>query len=206
MTKSDLIADLNYASAIAKDGAHGPLLGGSIGLMWGILVIPTLIVHGLTMLGKTPLTIEHIGLVWAAYGIIGSLLNAILARRIDQKAGAGSTVNKIGAALGISMGILIFSYAIVIAYVTATQNLPIYTYATIMVFAFGLSCMNLATLAKITGHGYLKIGAIMAGIFMVICMLQVTTVSVYFIAALGVLFTQVIPGLIEIKQEARHDG
>ncbi|WP_371396267.1 hypothetical protein [Fretibacter rubidus] len=204
MTKSDLIADLNYASAIAKDGAHGPLLGGSIGLMWGVLIIPTLIFHGLTMMGKTPIPLENIGLVWAAYGLIGGILNGILGRRVGRKAGAGSTLNKVSGAMGISMGVIIFSYAIATVYVTATQGLPIFTYATIMVLAFALGCMNFATLAKITGQRYLKIGALISGIFMVICMMNVTTISVYFIAAFGVLCTQVIPGIIEMNNERRH--
>ena len=38
MTKEQIIADLDYASAIARDGATTPLLGGPIGLMWGILI------------------------------------------------------------------------------------------------------------------------------------------------------------------------
>lgn len=206
MKTSELIADLDYASAIAKDGANTPLLGGSIGLMWGILVIPTLVFHGLTMLGKTPVALEQIGLLWAAYGVIGTILNILLGRRIDRKSGSRSMINKIGAALGISMGIIIFSYAITTMYVTASQGLPVYTYSTIMVVAFALTCMNLAVLGHITGKTYLKVSAIIAGGFMALCMIMVTQIHVYFVAALGVLCVQVIPGLIEVSQEKRHDG
>ncbi|MDA8708800.1 hypothetical protein N9M10_05425 [Hellea sp.] len=68
MTKEQILADLDYASSIAKDGANTPLLGGPIGLMWGCLVVPTLIAHGAIMEGLINLPQDKIGFIWMAYG------------------------------------------------------------------------------------------------------------------------------------------
>ena len=57
MTKTEIIEDIAYARSIAEQGARTPLLGSSISLMWGLMVIPTLILHGLTLMGKFLVTL-----------------------------------------------------------------------------------------------------------------------------------------------------
>lgn len=204
MDRTNLMADLAAASAIAKDGAHTPLLGGPIGLMWGCLLVPTLTFHGLTLLGKTPMDSQQIGLVWAAYGVIGTVLSIILGRRIDRKAGAGSVLNRLSGALGTSMGIMIFAYAITTVIAVLTQGLPTYMYNLIIVFGFGIGAVNGAVLGAITRLSFLRWSGIAAASFMVICLLMVTRAEVYFVAALGIVLTQILPSLVEMKQERAH--
>jgi len=204
MTKEQILADLDYASALAKDGANTPLLGGPIALMWGCLLIPTLILHGLTLGELIPMAKTKVGFFWAIYGIIGTIFSIILGRKIEKKPGAQSTINKVGTALGISMGILIFVHAITMTFVVIQNDLPIYMFNLILAFAFGLMTIDLAVLAKISGFEYLRNAAIMAGVFMVLTLLMVTQNHVYFVAAAGVLVAQIIPSLIEIKNEHGH--
>lgn len=204
MSRDDILRDLNFATQLAKDGRNTPLLGGPIGLMWGVLLFPTLIIHGLTLLGKTPIPIESVGLIWMVYGISGAILHAILGRQLRDKTGAGSTLNKIAGALGVSMGIIIFSFAIATVYAVLTLKLPVYTYNIIVVFAFGMGCINLSVLAAMTGKSYLRMAAIAAGIIMGVTMMMVTQTSVYFVAAIGVVLTQIIPNLLEMKAERAY--
>lgn len=201
MTKEQILADLDYASSLAKDGANTPLLGGSIGVMWGCLLIPTLILHGLTLIEVIPMAPQNVGFFWMVYGILGTILSIILGKRIDQKPGAQSTLNKVGTALGISLGILIFTFAITTVFTVIKGGLPFYIYNLILVFAFGLMTLNYAVLAHLSGLNYLRLTAILAGSFMVISLLMVTQHHVYFVAAAGVLLTQIIPSVIELKNE-----
>jgi len=86
MTKNEALENIAYARSIAEKGATTPLLGSSISLMWGILVVPTLIFHGLALLGKLPISSQNIGLIWAVYGVIGTLGSIYLGRNIDKQA------------------------------------------------------------------------------------------------------------------------
>lgn len=201
MTKEQILADLDYASSLAKDGANTPLLGGSIGVMWGCLLIPTLILHGLTLIDFIPMATQNVGFFWMVYGILGTILSIVLGKRIDQKPGAQSTLNKVGTALGISLGILVFTFAITTVITVIKGGLPFYMYNLILVFAFGLMTLNHAVLAYLSGLNYLRLAAIFAGSFMVISLLMVTQHHVYFVAAAGVFLAQIIPSVIELKNE-----
>jgi len=204
MTKEQILADLDYASALAKDGANTPLLGGPISLMWGCLLIPTLCIHGMTLEGMINLATNNIGFIWMIYGIIGAIFSIILGKKMEKKTGASSALNKVSTALGISLSILIFTFAITTLIAVIKNDLPTHMFNYIIVFAFGLLTLNHAVLANLSRLSYLRIAAIAAGAFMVITLLMATQSSVYFIAALGVLITQIIPGLIEIRNEAKN--
>jgi len=201
MTKDQILADLDYASAIAKDGANTPLLGGPIALMWACLVIPTLIIHGLAVSGTIDIAQQNIGIIWMAYGVIGAVGSMILGKQMSRKAGATTLINRVASGLGISLSLLIFAFAITTAITVIRNDLPYYIYNYIIVFAFALMTMDYAALAHITRHRYLRYAALLAGAFMTITLLIITSSSVYFVAAAGVFFAQVIPSFIEIRNE-----
>ena len=95
MTKEQILADLDYVSAIAKDGATTPLLGGPIGLMWGVLVSVALMGMWaiLTRIINVPYNV--IWIIWVAFAVIGGFGSAILGKRIDNKVGANSVANRV---------------------------------------------------------------------------------------------------------------
>ena len=205
MTKTEALENIAYARSLAEHGAKTPLLGSSISLMWGMLVIPTLIFHGLALLGKFPISSQNIGIIWAIYGIIGFLGSAYLGRKIDKQAGAKSHINQVGEALGVSLGILLAAYAITTVFVVVAKGMPEFLFNTIIVFAFGLVTMNHAVLAKITNQAYIRLAAILAGAMTVLSYIFVQSPTIYFLAAFGILVTQIIPSLIGLKKEARND-
>lgn len=45
MSSQQAIDNLNYATDLAKAGQQAPLVGGPIGLMWGLLLTVTLGTH-----------------------------------------------------------------------------------------------------------------------------------------------------------------
>ncbi|MDA8708801.1 hypothetical protein N9M10_05430 [Hellea sp.] len=123
---------------------------------------------------------------------------------MEKKPGSQSLLNKVGTALGISVSILIFTFAITTVVSAALNNLPPYVFNYILVFAFSLLTINYAVLAHLSRYTYLRIAAIIAGSFMTISLLIVTQNHVYFVAAAGVVLAQIIPSLIEIKGEQRN--
>ena len=204
MTKAEALEDIAYAKSIAEKGAKTPLLGSSISLMWGLMVVPTLIFHGLTLLGKFPLSSENIGLLWAIYGGLGTIGSIYLGRKIDKQPGAKSQINQVGEALGISMGLMMAAYAITTVFMVVAKGLPDYMYNTIIVFAFALITLNLATLGHMTKLGYIRAAALFAGAATIISYLLVISPNIYFFAAFGVIITQIIPSLIGLSKESKN--
>lgn len=201
MTKNNVIEDIAYVKSIAEKGARTPLLGSSISLMWGLMVVPTLILHGLTLIGKFPLSPQNIGLLWAGYGALGTMGSIYLGRKIDKQPGAKSQINQVGEVLGISMGILMAAYAITTVFMVVTKGLPEFLYNMIIVFAFAFITINLSVLSRLTGQTYMKIIAVLSGAITVISYILVQSPNIYFFAAFGVIITQIIPSLLGLKKE-----
>ena len=204
VTTGTLAQDLDYALNIARQGQSAPLLGGEIGLSWTALASIALLFHGLALMGKIPLEPQMIGLIWLIYGVVGSLIGFFLAKKINRKPGAGSFANRVGEASWIAAGIMMFAVAISSVIGVTQLGLPYITYNFIVPFAYGVSALNNGLLARLTGFGYLKYGAISAGVMTVVTFLMVDKVEMYIVAAIGLLFTGVLTSALELRQERSH--
>jgi len=202
--KSSLLSDLDFAAQLAKDGAQTPLLGGPFQLMWSGLLIPTLIIHGLILSERLPLTIDKAGLLWFGYGVIGTIFSIFLGKRAGRKLGSNSLLNRIGRYLGTSTGILVFAFAITTVFGVAMGKLDITAFNSIIPLAFGLSALNHAVLGGLTGKTYIRWSALIAGAMMVITLLLTRETAIYFAAALGVFLTMTLPGYLELRDESQN--
>ena len=204
MTKNEVLDDIAYARTIAEQGAKTPLLGGSISLMWGLMVVVTLTLHGLTLIEKLPLPPQHVGLLWMIYGLLGTAGSIYLGRKIDNQPGAKSHVNQVGEALAYSMGIMMVAYAITTVFMVVGKGMPVFLYNTIIVFAFALTTINLAVLARLTQQNYMKAATVLSGAATVMSYILVQSPYVYFFAALSIVFVQIIPSIIGLRNEPKN--
>lgn len=204
MTNSDILSDIGFLKTVAEEGRNAPLLGGRIGLMWTVLLIPALAAHGAAAQGILPIEPKFIGAIWMAFGIIGTLLAFIMARSIDKNAGTQSFANRLENIIWPLNAGLIFTYAITIAIGAGINDVPHIAFNTIMPLAFALGTLNLGLLGAVTKKGYLKFGAFCSAAGMIACTLFLKDPVVYFIAAFGVIFSGVIPSLMQMKDESVH--
>ena len=93
------------------------------------------------------------------------------------------------------------AYAVTTVFMVVAKDMPEFLYNMIIVFAFGLITINLAVLARLTGHSYMKLIAMLSGAITVICYILVQSPNIYFFAAFGVVITQIIPSLNGLKKE-----
>lgn len=154
-------------------------------------------------MGKGPLAIQHIGVLWMGFGLIGGILSFVLARGLDKKAGSSSVANKVEAVIWPATALLIFAYAIALTAGAALGKVPPLFFNSIMPFAFALSAVNLAVLGHLTGKSYFKLSALLSGIAMIACTILITRPEAYFLAAAGVAVTGVIPSLLQMRDERR---
>lgn len=204
MTKSEILEDIGYLKSVAEEGRNAPLLGGRIGLMWAVLLVPALIIHGLAAQGTIALPIENIGAIWMGYGLLGGLLSFVLVRGIKDQPGARNIANQVESVMWPVTAFLIFGYAIGIALGVAKFDLPHFTFNSIIPFAFALSAVNLAVLSKLTGGGFYRVAAMAAGLFMIASAVLMARAEVYFLAAAGVVLTGILPNILQMKNEANH--
>jgi len=165
MTKEQILADLDYASALAKDGANTPLLGGSIGLMWGILLTLILGYQYGILAEKINLPPESLAIAWIAYGIIGGVGSTILGRRIDRMPGASSINNRVETYVWI-----MFVGAIITCAAGSMLNMTFgkgdqTVWITVLVFAFAGQGMAYGIMAKLAKEKILHIASFISFVF-----------------------------------------
>jgi len=204
MTKTDAHKNLDYLKSLAEQGANTPLLGGRIGLVWTALLVPTLFIHGAAAAGMLNISENSVGMLWMVFGIVGGILSFILSRNLDKKPGSGSIGNKIESLIWPVQALLIFGYAIAAVLAINLNKAPLIIINTIMPFAFALGAVNLILLGRITQQSYLFLAGIVSGLFMLLTMVFITEPSIYFISAIGVFFTGVLPSIIQMRKEPEY--
>ena len=201
---TQILDDLKYARELAEQGANTPLLGGRIGLMWGCLLVPTLLFHGLTLMEVVSVPKQYIGIVWFIFGISGGLLTFLLGRKLDDKAGANSAINKVEQATWTATALMLFGLAIGVAYSVIVFGKPYWLYDIILAVAFGTYVVNYYVLTKLSGLKRLYIPMLIGFALMVFMIINLGQPYIYVVAAIGVLFTAVIPALISLKHEPKN--
>ena len=95
MTRDELVEDLSYVRALAEEGRHAPLLGGSFLLLWGPLNTVAYFAHWSILMGYLP---SGGGLsfvmLWTAYGVIGGVASSVLGRRVREKPGKSDVLSE----------------------------------------------------------------------------------------------------------------
>ena len=200
MTNETLLRDLENASRIAREGEAVPLLGGAIGLMWTGLATIALMAHGAVLAGWINIPVSMAGLIWATYGIVGTIFSVILGRKIASKPGSHSLANRVAESAWTASGIMIATFAITLAVAMTMGKIEIMDFNFIPPAAFAISAVVNAMLAKITGHTYLKFGAIMSGVATAVTLLMVRQPEMYFVAGALLIVSGVIPSFIENRR------
>jgi len=201
MTKSEILEDLDYIKTLAEEGKNAPLLGGRIGIWWGILLLITLFIHYLALTGTGPLPIEMIGAAWMAFGVVGSIGSFFLGRNLTKKPGAASINNRTAEALWTGNTILLFTYGLSAGVSAAYGRVGWVIMDTMMPIAFGLYGLTAYVLAKISGEkGQLIVGALGLA-FVPISLFLLGTAELYLAAMAAIVCTIIIPGVINIRRE-----
>ena len=198
-------ANVDEMLRLAREGARErdsrPLLGGEIGLMFTGLATIALFLHGLALMGVIPLPVNMIGLIWMIYGLVGWGLSVVMSRKIGEKPGHDSIFNRVGEASWLVGGVMIAAFGIGSVVAHVVFGVPYIVFNFIVPFAYAVAAVNNGLLARLTGFGYLKYGAVSAGVLAVVTLLMVDQVEMYLVAAVGLLLSGVLTSFIEIRRE-----
>ncbi len=202
MTKTDiLVADLAEASRIAKAGENAPLVGGPIGLMWGVLLTAVFAIHYMIISGALALPQQSLAFLWIAFAVIGGVGSAILGRKIDAKPGAASTANRVEQYAWMMFSFTGLSLAVGVILNQILNNGTTELWTLILIFGFAGQGLVYGLTAKLTGHGWLHFAAFGGFTMAAVTMSFYGQNIIYFIAAIGTVFTIIIPSLLSMKAE-----
>jgi len=202
MTKTDLMADLEEASRIARAGEDMPLVGGPSGLMWGILLTATFSVHYLILKQIIATPDWSLAIVWIAFALIGGGLSAILGRQIGKKPGVYSTANRVEQNVWVMFTAAMASLAVGVLLKLFLGNGSHELWTFILIFGFAGQGLAYGVVAKLTGHKWLHFAAFAGFTMAAVTMIFYGDSVVYLLAALGSIFTIIIPSLISMKAAA----
>lgn len=209
MTKTEILDDLDYVKTLAEEGKNAPLLGGRLGIWWGVLLLITLFIHYLALKETGPIPIEMIGAAWMAFGVIGGIGTIIFRRGIDKKPGASSVNNRVANALWTGNTFLLFTYAISAGFSAGLGRFDFlgsnnfFIMDTMTPIAFGLYGLTSYVLAKISGDKWQLIPGAISLAFVPISLFLLGTPELYLAAMAAIVCTIIIPGVITLRNEPK---
>lgn len=202
-THNTALDDLSYIKTLAEEGRHAPLIGGRIGLMWGVLLTVTLLLHGLTELAITGLSPKYIGLFWLVFGITGGGLTFVLSKSLKDKPGQSAVTNRVESAVWTASTLTLFTIAISVTLTINLRGHSLILYDMIMAFAFATQAMNYYVISQITRQKSRLIPSALSLVFAALTVLFIGQPVIYIVAAIGVVFTVIFPALSDMKKEPR---
>ena len=201
MTNEQTIDDLNYAAALAKSGNETPLMGGPIGLMWGILISATLFSHWAIINGVVSIGPQYLWALWLGFAAVGGIGSGILSRRLDTREGTNSMANQIEQALWIRFSAMAGSLwlGIVISMFMGTGSVALFDLVPIVMLA-GQGLVYGVT-AKFSNHQWLNHASWASYSSVLIAFSAYGQPHFYLVAAGAALVTVVLPSLKTMQND-----
>jgi|CXWL01.1.fsa_nt_gi hypothetical protein len=201
MTRDELASDLAYVRAMAEEGRHAPLLGGSYLLFWGILNALAYGAHWAVLQGMIP---NEGGaafvMLWCGYGVIAGLGSVVLGGRAKEKPGKSAlgvrTERAIWAGVGLAIGI-VAAGAIGRMVLEGDPTAP----NTIMSPVLALLGVALATISMMARERWLFAFALVSYAAAVVIGVYANASWAYPVAAIANLIVLAIPGVVLLRRE-----
>ena len=198
--------DIAYIRHLSESGARAPLIGGRFTAWWGFLLVIAYLGEHLIVTGVlTPPNIM-LAITWLGFGIVGGIGQAVLARGMSGKPGAGSAGNLAARAVWTAAAWSIAAMVVGSALIsTGNRNLAAGPHPRdfIVPVAFAVyACAQWVT-GALAGNRMLKLAAagaiVMVGLFTALSRWP----DRYLLVAAGVAITVMIPGLLLVRAEPK---
>jgi len=194
--KASLLSDLDYASRIAKEGENAPLVGGPIGLLWGVLLTAVFFAQWGVLSGTFGLPQQSLLFVWIAFAVIGGGGSTYLGRKLNEKPGANSVANRVEQYVWI-----MFSAMLATLFIGAVLNMTLnegsyQLFDLIMIVGFAGQGLAYGVVAKMSKIKILHLASFCGFTASAICFAFYGQVEVYLIAAIATLFTIIMPSVL----------
>ena len=203
MDRSPLADDIEFVRQMAEEGASAPSLGGRFSVWWGSLVTIALTCHWATITGQFPLKDNMVAVIWVVMAIVGTIGTIILGMMMTDKPGQSAPGNRTESAVWPVISGGIFLYATSIGFAVALRDQPTLLFNTIIPMAFILHAVGAAVAGTLYRRSTPWLVVAASLIIAALSMFWIDRAEIYLLAAAGVVFTQIIPGLFDLRAEPK---
>lgn len=201
-----LLNDLEYASQLAKSGENSPLVGGPIGLMWGVLITLAFLIQWGVLSGTFGWPSQTLMYLWIAFAIIGGLGVMILSRKVSQKPGANSAANRVETYVWTMfagmMATLFIGVVLNMVFKDGTPQL----FDLILIVGFAGQGLAYGVVAKMSKIGLLHIASFLGFTASALCFAFYGDPDIYLIGAIATFFTIIAPSVMLMKKAGGSDA
>jgi len=191
--------DLAYVRRLAESGARAPLIGGRFMAWWGFLVVAGWTAQHLAVNGTIGDGSSVFGIIWGTFSVVGMAGQALLARSMGPKAGAGSAGNLASRPVWSASAMTIASMVVGVAMLARQTGYQVFDW--IVPVAFAVYACALIVTGKLAGERIVVLAgygaAAMVGLFTAF----ILDPNRYLIAAAGAAVTVMLPGLLLLRRE-----
>lgn len=198
MTDEKLREDINWMKQMAEEGKKSSVVGGIIGIWWGLISFVMMLLQWAVLTGRLNFPIENIGWVWLAYVMVGSAGTMALVNRLQQKPGFKSVNSQIAGTVWMLASAGVFTFAIG-CIVAAAYGAPTWIFNAILPVA--LICYGIANgvVAHISGNRLSIYAAISSFAFALMLFPFLPSPTIYLIAAFAILIVAVMSSFSQGK-------
>ncbi len=200
MANKTLLDDLEYASQLAKQGDNAPLVGGPIGLMWGILLTITFFIQWGVLSDTFGVGQQNLFYLWLAFAVVGGTGSAMLGRRVGQKPGANSAANRVEQYVWIMFAGMMATLFIGVVLNMVLNEGSYKLFDLILIVGFAGQGLAYGVVAKMSKIKILHIASFIGFTASALCFAFYGDVNIYLIGAVATLFTIIIPSLLLMKK------
>lgn len=205
MTTDQILDDLTYASKLAREGAETPLLGGRIGLMWGVLLSAIFTVQWAILSGVLAMPASNLGYFWAAFAIIGGIGSAVMGRKIEEKDGARSTANRVEKFVWIMFSAMMGSLFVGVILNILLSGGGVGLFSLMVVFGFAGQGFAYGVVSLVSDIKWLRLVSVASFATAAVSFALYDNVLIYLVGGVASIFTIVVPSLLTMKAEPQ-DG
>lgn len=200
MTRDEVLQDLAYARALAEEGRHAPLIGGSYFVLFGVLLAIAYSVQWAVLSGLWAVGQQAIGFTWMGYGAATTIGVMVLSRRVRRLPGGTAISNQVDRAVWNGAAIAIIACvigAVLRAITTGDFTAP----DVIMAAGFGLYGVALHASARAGGHPWLQTFAWIAWAVSAALWFFMHEAWTYLLAAGACVVVLIVPGIMMLQRE-----
>lgn len=201
MTKSEILDDLDYVKSMAEEGRTTPLLGGRIGLMWGVLLAITFTGHWAIISGAVDVHPKMLGYLWLSYAICGGIGTVLLGRSIQEKPGISSVGNRAENAVWLSFALMMGACFVGIVLNMIFNNGTPALYDMMVCIGFAGQIIAYFVISTMSHDKSLRIPGALAILATIVSFALLGKPELYLAAAFGIILTVVLPSLSQIRKE-----
>lgn len=203
MTRDTLMEDLEFVRSMAEAGQEAPLVGGRFLAMWGGLTAAALIGQWAYISGHWTPPVLGPWFVWTVFGVLGGVGMLLLMRAVATAPGASAANNRVAGAVWMSTGAGLCAVFLGLLVGQIALGLPVWIWNVMPAAALMLYGVAHLTTAAFMRSGAGRIAGVLALVFGAGVLALVNSVDAMLVAAIGLIASAFIPGLIQIAREPK---